>query len=75
MPFQNMPVQRLKVTILPMDLLCSGLVTHSGEILTTGKFQNKKPSGLFKEENSDLRPKGRRNKERPLKETSGCVSP
>ena len=32
-----MPVQRLKVAILPLDLPCSGPVTHSGEILTTGK--------------------------------------
>ena len=34
-----MPVQRLKVAILPLDLPCSGPVTHSGEILTTGKSQ------------------------------------
>jgi len=27
---QNMPVQRLKVAILPLDLPCSGPVTHSG---------------------------------------------
>jgi hypothetical protein len=37
MPSLNMPVQRLKVAILPLDLTCSGPVTHSGEILTTGK--------------------------------------
>jgi len=37
MPSLNMPVQRLKVAILPLDLPCSGSVTHSGEILTTGK--------------------------------------
>ena len=30
MPFLNTPVQRLKVAILPMDLPCSGPVTHSG---------------------------------------------
>ena len=28
----NMPVQRLKVAILPLDIPCSGPVTHSGEI-------------------------------------------
>ena len=39
MPSQNMPVQKLKVAILPLDLPCSGPVTHSGEILTTGKCQ------------------------------------
>ena len=27
----NMPVQRLKVAILPLDLPCSGPVTHSGK--------------------------------------------
>jgi len=38
-----MVVQRLKVAILPLDLPCSGPVTHSGEILTTGKSYGKKP--------------------------------
>jgi hypothetical protein len=36
-----MPVQSLKVAILPLDLPCSGPVTHSGEILTTGKSHDK----------------------------------
>jgi len=35
-PSLNMPVQRLKVAILALDLLCSGPVTHSEEILATG---------------------------------------
>ena len=43
MPSLNMPLQRLKVAILPLDLPCSGPVTHSGEILTTGKSHGKKP--------------------------------
>jgi hypothetical protein len=43
MPSLNMPVQSLKVAILPLDLTCSGPVTHSGEILTTGKSHGKKP--------------------------------
>ena len=43
MPSLNMPVQRLKVAILPLDLPCSGSVTHSGEILSTGKSHGKKP--------------------------------
>jgi hypothetical protein len=43
MPSLNMPVQRLKVATLPLDLPCSGPVTHSGEILTTGKSHGKKP--------------------------------
>jgi hypothetical protein len=41
-----MPVQRLKVAIPPLDLTCSGPVTHSGEILTTGKSHRKKPDIL-----------------------------
>jgi len=43
MPSVNMPVQRLKVAILPLDLPCSGPKTHSGEISTTGKSHGKKP--------------------------------
>jgi len=42
MPSINMPVQRVKVAILPLDLPCSGPVTHSEEILTTGKSRGKK---------------------------------
>jgi len=42
MPSLNMPVQRQKIVILLMDLPCSGPVTHSGEILTTGKSHGKK---------------------------------
>jgi len=42
MPSLNMPVQRLKVAILPLDLPYSGPLTHSGEILTTGKFHGMK---------------------------------
>jgi hypothetical protein len=38
----NTPVQRLKVAVLPLDLPCSGPVTHSGDILTTGKSHGKK---------------------------------
>jgi hypothetical protein len=41
-PTQNKPVQRLKVAILPLDLPCSGLITHSGEIIATGKSHKKK---------------------------------
>jgi len=44
MPSLNMPVQRLKEAILPLGLPCSGPVTHSGEILTTGKSHGKKPA-------------------------------
>jgi hypothetical protein len=41
MPSPNMPVHRLKVAVLPLDLPCSGPVTHSEEILTTGKSHGK----------------------------------
>ena len=46
-PSLNMPVQRLKVAILPLDLPCSGPVTHSREILTTGKSHGKKAGQIF----------------------------
>jgi hypothetical protein len=54
--------QRLKVAILPLDLDCSGFVTYSGEILTTGTNHKNKPDGFFPKESQ-----GRR--------TSGCVRP
>ena len=47
MPSLNTPVQRLTVAILPMDLHCSGPLTHSEEILTTGKSHGKKPDRFF----------------------------
>jgi len=47
MPSQNMPVQRLKVAILPLDLPCSRLITSSREMLTTGKPHVTKLDGLF----------------------------
>jgi len=46
-PPLNMPVQRLKVAILPLELTCSWPVTHAGEILTTGKSYGKKPTDLL----------------------------
>jgi hypothetical protein len=53
MPSLNMPVQRLKVAILPLDLPCSGPVTHSGEILTTDKSHRKKPHIFSLNDNMD----------------------
>jgi hypothetical protein len=47
MPSQNMPVQKLELGILPLDLPCSGLITHSGEILTIGKPHETKLDGKF----------------------------
>jgi len=47
MPSLNTPVQKLKAATLPLDLSCSGPVTHSGEILATGKSHGKKPDRLF----------------------------
>jgi hypothetical protein len=46
MPSPNMPFQRLKVAILPLDLPCCGPVTHSGDISVTGK----KPDGSSKDD-------------------------
>ena len=40
------------VAILPVDLPCSGVITHSGEILTTGKCHEKKPVRLFPKNNT-----------------------
>ena len=54
-PSLNMPVQRLKVAILPLDLPCSGSVTHSGEILTTGKSQGKKPNRFSLNDDKDVK--------------------
>jgi hypothetical protein len=48
----NMLVQRLKVTILPLDLPCSGPVSHSGELITTGKTHRK----TFEEASGHARP-------------------
>jgi hypothetical protein len=36
----------LKIAILPLDVPCSGLVTHSEEISITGKSNGKKPDGF-----------------------------
>ena len=55
MPSLNMPVQRLKVVILPLDLPCSGAVTHSGEILTIGKSHGKKPDRFSLNEDTDVK--------------------
>ena len=41
-PSLNKPFQMLKITTLPPDLPRSGPLTHSGEILTTGKSHAKK---------------------------------
>jgi len=54
MPSLNMPVQRLKVAILPLDLTCSGPVTNSVEILTTGKSHGKKPDIFSLNNNIDV---------------------
>ena len=46
MPSVNMPDQRLMVAVLPLDLPCSGPVTHSGEMLTTVMSHGKKTDRL-----------------------------
>jgi hypothetical protein len=54
-PSLNMPVQRLKVATLPLDLPCSGAITHSGKILTTGKSHRKKPDRFSLNEDMDVK--------------------
>jgi len=53
-PSLNMPVQRLKVAILPLDLPFSGPVTHSREILTTGKSHGKETDRFSLNDNWSL---------------------
>jgi len=53
MPSLNTPDQRLKVAILPLDLPCCGPVTHSREILTTGKSHGKKSDRFFLNDDDD----------------------
>ena len=50
-----MPVQTLKVAVLPMDLACSGLITHSQEILIIGKSHNRKPEELYPTDDSEMK--------------------
>jgi len=54
MPSLNMPVQRLMVAILSLDLLCSRPVTHSLDILTTVKAHRKKPDRFSSNDNIDV---------------------
>jgi len=46
MPSQKMAVQTLEVATLPLELPCSALVNHSGEIIATGKPHKKKPEAV-----------------------------
>ena len=55
MPALNMPVHRLTVAILPLHLPCSGPVTHSGDILTTGKSHGKKPDRFSLNDDTDAK--------------------
>ena len=50
-----MPFQRLKVAILPLDLPCSGPVTHSGEILTTAKSHGKKRDSFSLNDDTEVK--------------------
>jgi len=56
-PSLNMPVQRLKVAILPLDLPCSGPAAHSGEILTTDKSHGKKLDRFTLNDDMDVKKK------------------
>jgi hypothetical protein len=44
-----------KVAILQLDLLCSGPVTHSGEILTAAKSHGKKPDRYSLNDDADVK--------------------
>jgi len=50
-----MPVQRLNVAFLPPDLPCSGPITHSGEMLTSGKSHRKKTDRFFLNDDTDVK--------------------
>jgi hypothetical protein len=43
-----------KVAILPLDLTGSGLITLTGEILTTGKFHKKKLGRFFHKKDTEM---------------------
>jgi hypothetical protein len=58
-PSQNTLVQRLT---LPLDLHCSGPVTHSGDIPSTGKSHKMKLDG------KNYIPKGKWNQGKPLRD-------
>jgi hypothetical protein len=47
MPSLNVPVQRLKLAVLSLDLPCSGFLIHSGEIIVAGNSEKKKAEGLL----------------------------
>ena len=69
-PLEYSEVQRLKVAILPLDLPCSGPITHSGEILSTGNFHEKKPDRFSLHVPRVMKrysPTGRRNYDRSLR--------
>jgi len=53
-----MAAQRLKVAVLPRDLACSGFVTYSVEILTTGTNHKNKADGFLPKESQGSRTSG-----------------
>jgi hypothetical protein len=57
MPSQNMPVQRVKVPILQLDLPRCGLVTRSGEVIAAGRPHKMKPEGLSEMKHTQRLPK------------------
>jgi hypothetical protein len=51
-----MPVQRLKVALLPLDKLCSGNVTNSGEIIATAESLSHQATGrIICKEDSEMK--------------------
>jgi len=47
MPPQNIYVHRIKTAVLLLDLPCSGLLTHSGEMVSNGISHNRKLDRLL----------------------------
>ena len=45
MPSPNMPIQRLNLAVLPLDISSSGFINRSEEMLTAAKSHKKKPKG------------------------------
>jgi len=55
MPSQNVPVQRINLAFLRLDLPCPELLTSSVEVIVTGNSDRKKADGLLRKTARNLR--------------------
>jgi hypothetical protein len=55
MPSQITLDKGLKAATLTLDLPCSELVTHSGEMPTAGKSHKKKPDRFSSKDNTEMK--------------------